>query len=410
MRVVGIIAEYNPFHRGHLYHLQKAREMTGADAVVVVLSGSFVQRGEPALTDKFCRAAMAIRGGADVVLELPVPYATASAETFADGAVEILDSLGVVTDLVYGCEDAEPESFTALARILTEEPAPFGDHLRGALRRGRTWPEARAEALEACCPGQSHLLRTPNNILAVEYHKALLRRNSSLHPVALPRSGETYHSLRLSANAPASASAIRQELVRLDERLAAEDPRHAPGSLPAADLQAAFPDSLLWEQIPEFCIPELPWRLYPDDFSVLLRYALLRTAPEELADIQDMSPELIARLKHVNGQLLTYTELAEQLKTRQFTRTRVNRALLHTLLGLPRTPAPITAIRLLALRRGTPVMRAIQDHTSLPVVTKVADAPAGSLEADRRADEIVRTALWQKTGRRPDPRLGPLLL
>ncbi|MCD8011396.1 MAG: nucleotidyltransferase family protein [Lachnospiraceae bacterium] len=412
MRVAGIIAEYNPFHRGHQYHLRQARELTGAEAVVVVMSGSFVQRGEPALTDKFSRAAMAIRGGADVVLELPVPYATASAETFAGGAVEILDSLGVVTDLVYGCECPEPARISHVARILTEEPFSFREHLHAELRRGCAYPEARSAALEVCCPGNRDLLRSPNNILAVEYHKALLRRGSKIHPVALQRSGEEYHSLRLSSSAPASASAIRQEFARLDGLLAAEGKQHAPGCLPAEALRTAFPDSPLWTQLPEFCIQEIPWRLYPDDFSALLRCVLLRTSPEELTDIQDMSPALAARLKHFSGQLLTCTELAEQLKTRQITRTRVNRALLHTLLELPSSQPPITAVRLLAMRRGTPVMRAIQNHSEIPIVTKLADAPVGSLEADNRAEEMFRTALWQKTGYRlnTENRLGPLLL
>ncbi|MCD8077823.1 MAG: nucleotidyltransferase family protein [Lachnospiraceae bacterium] len=410
MRVAGIIAEYNPFHQGHLYHLQQTRALTGADAVVVVLSGAFVQRGEPALTDKFCRAAMAVRGGADVVLELPAPYATASAETFAGGAVEILDSLGVVTDLVYGCECPEPERFSAVAQVLTEEPAPFAKCLRDEMRRGRTWPEARATALEVCLPGNRDLLCSPNNILAVEYHKALYRRNSSIRPIALQRRGQDYHSDHIPTDAalPSSATALRTEFAWLDRCLSAEK----PGSLPAEALQERFPENPVWKQLPDFCVSELPWRLYPDDFSVLLHDALLRTPPDELANIQDMSPDLAARLSHLSGQLLTYTELAEQLKTRQFTRTRVNRALIHTLLGFSGAPTPLSAVRLLAMRRGTPVMRAIQDHTSLPIVTKLADAPAGALDADLRADAIYHTALWQKSGLRLDvsDQAGPRIL
>ena len=195
MRTVGIIAEYNPFHTGHEYHIRKARELSGADYVIVVMSPDFVQRGEPAVFDKYTRTRMALQGGADLVIELPVCYATGSAEYFAEGATALLDSLGTVNTLCFGGESDDISLFQNIADILIQEPKEYTDLLRSFLKQGMTYPQARCQALShylknqisdpsssALLPDQCKLpdletvtdfLSTPNNILGIEYCKAL---------------------------------------------------------------------------------------------------------------------------------------------------------------------------------------------------------------------------------------------
>ena len=175
MTVCGIIAEYNPFHNGHQYHIKKSRQLSGADYVIIVLSGSFVQRGAPAFTDKYMRTRMALEGGADLVIELPALFSCASAEDFAGAGVSLLDQLGVVDVLSFGAESQNMEVPSAAARILVQEPADFSAVLTRSLREGDSFPRARQKALEACFKAQSlpwtnqttSELSSPNNLLAL---------------------------------------------------------------------------------------------------------------------------------------------------------------------------------------------------------------------------------------------------
>ncbi|MDD6212881.1 MAG: nucleotidyltransferase family protein [Clostridiales bacterium] len=394
MKIVGIIAEYNPFHRGHLYHLQQAKKTTGADGVLVVLSGNYVQRGEPAIVDKYRRTRMALMAGADIVLELPISYATGSGERFASGAVEILHKCQIVTDLFYGCECSDSRIPERLARLFLEEPPSYQKRLQDELRRGRSFPAAREIAAEEQIPGSRQILREPNNILAIEYLKALQRNHSSIRPWGLLRSGESYHSQELSPASMASASAIRQAF-----------PRNSALDLPSEDHP-------VWAQIPEFCWPDLDYHLHADDFSSLLYYALQTADPAQLSQWQDMSNDLAIRTLAQSTPDLTFSELADRIKSRHMTRTRVNRALLHTMLRIPEIPAPIPAVHLLGFRTGTPLMRRLQDSSSIPIVTKMADADPSWFSHDIRADNIYRHILWEKTGLLlPDSyRRGPVII
>ena len=165
LKVTGLITEYNPFHSGHQYHMDEARRLTGADAILVVMSGDFVQRGLPAITDKYSRTRMALTAGADAVIELPLAAATGSAEYFASGAVQTLNACGCVTDLVYGCECDPPELLTPIARLLSEEPDSFRATLLENLRSGLSYPAARSLAIQKILPDFGRILDLPNNIL-----------------------------------------------------------------------------------------------------------------------------------------------------------------------------------------------------------------------------------------------------
>ena len=216
MRVLGIIAEYNPFHKGHVYHIQKAKELSGADHAIIVMSGDFVQRGVPALLPKHLRAEMALSCGADAVFELPVCYSTGSAELFAAGAVSLLDKLGVTDALCFGAECGELAPLEHIAQILAEEPTNYRLNLRKALKSGVPFPVARQRALEeylgegsAESDSLSSVLSLPNNILAIEYLKELYRRNSSIKPFVLKRKDSDYHA-EILQHGFSSASAIRK--------------------------------------------------------------------------------------------------------------------------------------------------------------------------------------------------------
>lgn len=364
MKITGLITEYNPFHQGHQYHMDIAREMTDADAVVVVMSGDFVQRGLPALVDKYARTRMALAAGADCVLELPVRAATGSAEGFAEGAICLLDALGCVTDLVYGCECEKPEQLSAVAALLADEPKEYQLRLRDALRQGLRYPLARSQAAEELLPGSAELLQTPNNILAIEYEKAILRCHSAIRPRPLLRRGLGYH---------ASATAIREAC--------------AAGRL--AELS---------DYLPEFTRRELDHPLFADDFSQMLQYRLRMLTEEEMAAHLDVSPELAARITRENRQEYTYSELVSVLNSKNRTQTHIQRTLLHLLLGIKKEETPLRAARLLGFRRESPLLKELKNKSKLPLISKLADAPEGAFQDEIRAADLYRLAYFHRYG------------
>ena len=215
MRIVGIIAEYNPFHQGHAYQIKKVRELTQADFILVSMSGNFVQRGAPAMFDKYTRAHAALLSGADLVLELPVSIATGSAEAFARGGVRLLHDTGIVTDLCFGSECGDLSSLERLAAFLAEEPTDYKLHLQDGLKQGLSFPAAREQAVRFSDPSlPAELLGMPNNLLGLEYLKALHLYGSSIRPFTIQREGSGYHDTDVSSGQYSSASSIRAELIR----------------------------------------------------------------------------------------------------------------------------------------------------------------------------------------------------
>ena len=217
MKICGIVAEYNPFHNGHLYHVEKTKEQTGAEAVVCVMSGNFIQRGLPALFDKWTRTKMAIQNGVDLVIELPVCYATASAEYFAQGSISLLDSLNVVDTLSFGNSCNDIKILKRIANVLYLEPEGYKKELQKEIKRGVSYPIARSNALTTFLKKEfdektlTDILLDSNNILGIEYLKALLYCNSNIEPVAIERKGGNYNSVYVDGNI-CSATAIREML------------------------------------------------------------------------------------------------------------------------------------------------------------------------------------------------------
>lgn len=396
MRVTGIIAEYNPFHKGHEYHIAQARRLSRADYCVAVMSGDFVQRGEPAVFSKYQRARAALACGADLVLELPAVFATGSAGDFAACGVALLTGLGVVDTLCFGSECGDTGLLMEAARYLGQEPEEYAALLKEGLRCGRTWPQARAQALEQLEDAVSReavaALEQPNNILGIEYCKAILNQHSPLEPLAVLRKGNGYHDQRLDGEM-AGASAIRSGL-----KLGA-----AVGDLSAHMPEAAL--AVFWEALP----------IFPDDLSLPLNYALLSCFQEgrQLSDYEGMNQELGDRLQKLLLAPRTWEGRIRQLKTRQYTYTRISRGLLHVLLGIS---AEQTAAgramgygpyaRVLGFRRSAaPLLSAIKTAGRIPLVTKTADAgqilspeAMSMLRRDFFCSHLWQAAYFQKYG------------
>lgn len=387
MNVTAIISEYNPLHRGHLYHIETARKETNADYVIAIMSGNFVQRGTPAMMDKYDRAEAVLKSGADLVLELPVIYATASAEYFALGGVSLANTLGIVTHLSFGSEYGQVDKFMETARLLVCEPEELKLPLKEALKLGLSYPAARAHAVKAIYPELAPILEEPNNILGVEYCKALLKLNSQVIPHTIKRRGQDYHS-EISDTGFASATGIRK-LLGSDS---AENKELLKKQLaPAAFdlLDGHFDRSVLTE----------------DDFSMLLHYKLVTENRAHLTEYFGVSRELSNRIyKHLN-EFESFFTFADTLKTKNITRTAINRALLHILLDIkaPDVQAVtkrgcVDYIRVLGFRKAAAaLLKEISDIPEIPLITNLSDAPV-LCDIDIRADQIYQIAASHKYG------------
>lgn len=373
MRTVGIIAEYNPFHTGHAHHLELAKKRTGADFALVVMSPDFVQRGEPAIFDKYTRTKMALLGGADVVLELPLRYAAGSAEYFAEGAVSLLDGLGVIDTLCFGGESDDLECFLQTARTLLEEPPQYAQTLQELLKKGATFPKARSEALCTYLSKNYHLfLASPNNILGIEYCRALLRHRSVITPVPVKREGNCYHSSELDG-LYCSATALRRQIA--DEKKYT-DMRGSSNSNALAEMLHYVPESCRF-----LFVRACKTACFPEAFLPFLDLKLL--SQDSFTHILDITPDLSERILNKRTECIgkSWEETVSLLKTKQITQARIRRALLHLILDIrldaverPADRPVIPYARLLGFRKGAaPLLHAIKQNSSFPLISKNAN-------------------------------------
>lgn len=310
MHAVGLITEYNPFHNGHLHHLRLSLRQADAEVAVAVMSGHFLQRGEPALVDKWQRTAMALAAGVDVVIELPFAFACQSAPVFARGAVQCLQGIGGVESLCFGSETGDLKALSACAELLRQQQAALADGTAGQLRQGVHYAEARA-ALVARLSGSprlTDLLRTPNNILAIEYLGALTDLGSSIRSLTIPRIGAGYHD-REAVGCIASATGIRQRL-SAGKPVDAYVPAAIAGLLKRAGEQKLFAS---------------------EEFLHRLVLGQIFRGRDALRKIVQVEAGLDRRL--INGALesRSWVDLVDRVKARQLTRTRVQRILCYVL-------------------------------------------------------------------------------
>lgn len=366
MNITGVIAEYNPFHNGHRYQLQTARSGTQADFILVIMNGDFMQRGIPALWNKYERAAMAIEHGADAVIELPVLYGTASAEYFAFGGIQLLHQLHCISQVSFGCEIENLSLLQSVAEFLIQEPDSYRQFLNQQLSQGISYPKARANAILQTMPmdsvtasGLEVLLAEPNTILAIEYLKALNRLHSSIRPVPCLRTGSDYHNESLSDDF-SSATAIRKEYLRHGCTSALRP------SLPASVYSALA--SAYGHHTP----------VTMEDFYPYLQYILWKP-PFPLTDYLDISEDLGNRILSVYQPEYTYEQFVNAVASRQYTYTRISRALLHILLDIRKEEMlrqtasnSMHYARLLAFRKeATPLLRELKLHSEIPIITKL---------------------------------------
>ncbi|WMI81738.1 nucleotidyltransferase [Anaerotignum sp. MB30-C6] len=315
MKTVGIITEYNPFHLGHQYMIEEAKKKSNADRVVVVMSGGFVQRGEPAFFDKWTRAKAALLNGVDMVLELPVLFATANAETFASAAVRILEDSGIVDVLCFGSESGNLTTLQEAAKLMTDETEEFRSLLKSNLDMGMSYPTARSKALETISNINSEILSQPNHILALEYLKALERYKCSMIPMTIRREGCGYHSTSLD-NKFASASAIRKGI--LEDQVA-----EAFGQVPENCYE-------LYGKTLSLGTAPVLWKNY----AGALNYKLRTMSPEKLSQIFEVTEGLENRILRSIDECYEVEDIIDFIKSKRYTRTKIQRILLHILLDI----------------------------------------------------------------------------
>jgi len=379
MKIIGIVSEYNPFHNGHAYQVQKSIQALDADGVIAIMSGNFVQRGFPAIQDKWLRAEMAVKAGVNLVIELPTYYATSSAENFAKGAVSLLEATGVVTHLSFGSEFDDLDCLNRIADALINPTHIFEEALRTALDKGLSYPTARAIALNTALPELSHTINInqSNVILGIEYLKALKQLDSSIKPFLVKRMGKGYHDVTLDVaeDAPfVSATAIREAYfasvanIETDANYKSKESadmaslnKHLETYMPKVAAQAMF-DS-----------PYSAVRI--EDFEKLILYELRKSTPEALSKLREVSEGLENKLADASLKSTNYDQLLDAVKSKRYAMTRINRILLNVLLGIEQETFDLQTqgyLRVLAFdATGQKILRAIKKNGYLPLITNI---------------------------------------
>lgn len=325
MKICAIIAEYNPFHYGHLTQINDAKLQSAADAVMVILSGNFTQRGEPTIVNKFVRARMALEAGADIIVQMPTAYSTSTAEIFALAGVKIANSFENVTHLAFGCETNNFELLKEIAAFFANEPKEYKTKLKKYLEQGNSLVTSRVKAIEELIKADQvsfseitevvKILEQPNNILAIEYLKALINTNSKIVPVFTHRKESDYLS-ELENGKNSSATAIRAKLYKT------KSVRKTKSMLPK------FSYNLLKEEIKTFGLPDT------ELFNNLCMYALKTSTPEDIKKIFDVTEGLENRFFEVSRDTKDLNDFLLKVKTKRYTFTRLKRIVLDCLLHI----------------------------------------------------------------------------
>ncbi|WP_022759396.1 nucleotidyltransferase family protein [Butyrivibrio fibrisolvens] len=408
MKTIGIVCELNPLHSGHKYLLDMAKQKFSADYVVLVMSGDYTQRGVPSIVSKEVRTKMALMAGADAVFELPVQYATASAEYFASGAVSLLNSLGCVDHILFGTENGDIEEIQKIASILNDEPDEYKKALQEGLKKGLNFACARDAALKKVITIDNiGTLIGSNNILGIEYCRALMESKSSITPLTIKREGSDYNSDELTG-AYASASAIRK---LLEERSAIKS--DTTSYLKSESVTGSNADQVLYQDcdqnrysdsnpnkrldqddihmaILKDYIPEdiltllLSQKTYNrlDNYSDYLHYKLLSERSEGFTSYADIHRDLSDKIIKFLPKYTTISKFTELLKSKDLTYTRIQRSLLHILLGIKQEALDTLKnenypvyLRLLGFRKvSSPLLAAIREHSDTPVISRMSDA------------------------------------
>lgn len=379
MKTAGVIVEYNPFHNGHLYHLNETRKVTSADVVVAVMSGSFLQRGEPALVDKWSRTRMALQNGVDIVIELPYVYATQKAEIFAKGAISLLSSIGV-DEICFGSESGSIHEFHNTVAFIDSHEKEYNERVKYFMGEGNSYPKATSLAFQSLHGHEDVLnLSQPNNILGFQYVRAIHAQKSPIRPTTILRTKAGYHDRQLIDTKIASATGIRNELL-------------SKGS-PLESIQA---------YVPEPTYKEL--QQYKDTYSTfhgwhklyhLLRYKLLTTSSTKLASIYEAEEGLENRLITMAKTAPTFQDFMDAVKTKRYTWTRIQRFALHILTETtkdemrPALEDRAPYLRLLGMSgAGRSYLNEIKSSLPIPLVSNINQFNHPFLTVERRVSQV----------------------
>lgn len=377
MRSVGIIVEYNPFHNGHFYHLQEAKKVANASVVIAVMSGYFLQRGEPALVSKWDRAKMALAGGADLVFELPYAYSTQKAELFAYGAVNMLHSLSV-NELCFGSESGTIEEFHTLVEFLHQHKNTYNSYIKQYMKEGNSYPKATSLAFQALSPDATILdLSKPNNILGFHYIDAILQLKSPIVARTIYRKAANYHDETFASSTIASATSIRKTLQQNEKDL-----------LPIQKVVPSSTYTILTDYI------QANERVHDwESYFPYLKYRIMTMSEKELQNIYESEEGIEYRLKKYSTSANTFSEFMELIKTKRYTWNRLQRYCLHILTNT--TKVKMTSItnekdvpylRLLGMtKEGQSYLNHIKKDLLVPIVTKPKEINHPCLMLDQQA-------------------------
>ena len=383
MKVTGIIAEYDPFHNGHSYHIKKAREMTGADAIVVVMSGHFTQRGMPAFFSRDARVRMAVDGGADLVIELPYIYACNSSHEFARGAAGILNGIGCVDALVFGAETDDMDTLGRAARAAAGTDDRSSAYIKEEMKNGVSYPEALTRSVEKIYGAQTAaVLREPNNLLGIEYMKALRELGSGIKPFIVGRRsaahGESLEMLheRKQEQRIASGTAVRKAV-------------YAGGARAAEMLVPDTSFSIIsgYERSSGFSFTEYRDKIKKNMFE-LLKYKIITSDESELAEVYGVAEGLENRLKSCISGAEDIDGLIDSVKSKRYTRARISRTLMHLLINLRTTDFETLretyCARVLGFSpTGGKLLRLMSESSAIPVFSNLSRLDKRSPEAAR---------------------------
>lgn len=357
--MLGIITEYNPFHNGHKLHIEKSKEKTNSKYCIVVMSGNFSQRGEPTIFDKYLRTKMALLNGADIVLELPLIFATASAELFSLGAIDILDKTGIVTNICFGSEEGSLEKFLEVSNILSNETLEFKQHLYKFLDNGLSFPRARLNALEKTLNKPLGFLNEPNNILSIEYLKAINKLNSTIIAKTIKREKAHFNSNNINGNI-ASATAIRQAFFKNN----------------IDSIKNVIPNNCfkLIQNISQNNIPII------DNYTSILKYLLKVSNIENIKQIADVTEGIENKILD-NTNVDSITELINNVKSKRYTYTKLQRTILHILLNITKDDQQYLKenlnpyIRVLGFKKSSShLLKELTINAKVPVITNLKNA------------------------------------
>lgn len=429
MNITGLIVEYNPFHNGHIYHLQKSLEKTNADASIAVMSGNFIQRGEPALFDKFSRAKAAVESGVDLVVELPSIYASQSAELFAKGSVSLLNSLGCVNSICFGSEEGNIDALYLIASILCLEPQEFKEKLSSYLGEGMLFPTARNKALfdyinspdflfgdnfndiDLSEERLNDILSSSNNILGIEYIKQLISLKSDIKPFTIGRIHSEYNSEEISGNIN-SATAVRKklyEIISSKENNSSDIDELIKSIQTSTDITNSIPEStlnMITSNIEKGFLP-----MYPEYFFETLISTIIRDK-KNLESYFDISEGIENKIFKAALVAKDYNELLNLVKSKRYTMTRIKRCLNNILLGITKDDIELAKgintipyVRILAFNsKGREIIREIKKSSEIKIINKFSEVEHFMddknfkflIENDIKCTDIYNTIYYKK--------------